>query len=111
MGIAATIAGLVQEAFARGYNVFAALRYVDDQLLPGIVIPEFQVAAVAAELFRRMPAYSPEIWEAVLRMELPHRISQDAPPQIDGAGLPAWTWAAFAFGGMMVLYLATGRRT
>jgi len=94
--IADTIAGLLQEGFARGYNVFSALSYVDDRLAPGAVIPEPEVSAVVSAVARRIPGvYDPAVWEAMLRMQLSHRIAPETLPAAE-AGIPGWAWALIA---------------
>jgi len=117
--IADTIAGLLQEGFARGYNIFSALSYADDRLAPGAVIPEPEVTAVVSAVVRRIPGvYDPAVWEAMLRMQLAHRIIPGGTPagqpgeEQAEAAMPGWAWAliAAAAGLMAVSLLRGGRR-
>lgn len=108
--IAATIAGLVQEGRARGYNEFAAIRYADDRLDPSVTISTSQVAATASELERRMPGMGQVVWSAMLRMALGHRILETTvePGQPRGVagipGIPGWAWGLIAaLVGLMML--------
>ncbi len=113
--IADTIAGLLQEGFARGYNVFSALSYVDDRLPPGAVIPEPEVSAVVSAITRRIHGvYDPAVWEVMLRMQLGDRIVPGTVPgRQEGAeaAMPGWAWAliAAAAGLMAVSVLRGGR--
>lgn len=112
--IADTIAGLLQEGFARGYNIFSALSYVDDRLPPGAVIPEPEVTAVVSAVVRRIPGlYDPAVWEAMLRMQLAHRILSGTAPaaQPGEAAMPGWAWALIAAAaGLMAVSLLRGAR-
>jgi len=114
--IADTIAGLLQEGFARGYNVFSALSYVDDRLAPGAVIPEPEVRAVVSAVSRRIPGvYDPAVWEVMLRMQLAHRIAPAGIPAGEAgaeAVMPGWAWALIAAAaGLMAISVLRGGRS
>lgn len=114
--IADTIAGLLQEGFARGYNIFSALSYVDDRLPPGAVIPEPEVTAVVSAVVRRIPGvYDPAVWEAILRMQLAHRILPPGTPAGQPgteADMPGWAWALIAAAaGLVAVSLLRGGRS
>jgi len=116
--IADTIAGLLQEAFGRGYNIFSALSYVDDRLAPGAVITDAEVRAVVSAVSRRIPGVcDPAVWEAMLRMQLADRIIPPGSPagqpgeEQGEADMPGWAWAliAAAAGLVAVSVLRGGR--
>lgn len=113
--IADTIAGLLQEGFARGYNVFSALSYVDDRLPPGAVIPELEVRAVVSAISRRIPGvYGSAVWEAILRMQLGHRILPGAVPGRQAgaeAAMPGWVWALIAASAVLAVSVLRGGRS
>lgn len=114
--IADTIAGLLQEGFARGYNIFSALSYVDDRLPPGAAITDAEVSAVVSAITRRIPGvYDPAVWETILRMQLAHRIVPPGTPAGQPgteAGMPGWAWALIGAAGLIaVSVLRGGRRT
>ena len=111
--IADTIAGLLQEAFGRGYNIFSALSYVDDRLAPGAVITDAEVRAVVSAVSRRIPGvYDPAVWEAMLRMQLAHRIIPGGSPTGQPgaeADMPGWAWALIAAAaGLVAISISRG---